>query len=163
MICLFSVNIDQITMFFLFGSEFFLEIWVIDWSKWNILKSTLWNISINSVILNTSYLTDSYITFTLKLESGQKFCCNRSIRSSTYGKKKYFWNSSMREPFSFNSFYLLVLRKITNSLTKMTNFPHGGKSEIFFLPYVLDLIDLLEQKFCPDSKLRVKLMYESVK
>ena len=69
----------------------------------------------------------------------------------------------MREPFSLNSFYLLVLRKITNSLTKMTNFPHGGKSEIFFLPYVLDLIDLLEQTFCPDSKLRVKLMYESVK
>ena len=69
----------------------------------------------------------------------------------------------MREPFSLNSFYLLVLRKITNSLTKMTNFPHGGKSEIIFLPYVLDLIDLLEQKFCPDSKLRVKLMYESVK
>ena len=69
----------------------------------------------------------------------------------------------MREPFSLNSFYLLVLRKITNSLTKMTNFPHGGNLEIFFLPYVFDLIDLLEQEFCPDSKLRVKLMYESVK
>ena len=69
----------------------------------------------------------------------------------------------MREPFSFNSFYLVVLRKITNSVTKMTNFPHGGISKIFFLSYVLDLIDLLEQKFCPDSNLRVKLMYESVK
>ena len=33
----------------------------------------------------------------------------------------------------------------------------------FFLLYVLDLIDLLEQTFYPDSKLRVKLMYESVK
>ena len=33
----------------------------------------------------------------------------------------------------------------------------------FFLPYVLDLIDLLEETFCPDSNLRVKLMYESVK
>ena len=65
----------------------------------------------------------------------------------------------MREPFSFNSFYLLVLRKIMNSLTKMTNFPHGRKPEIFFLQYVLDLIDLSEQTFCPDSKLRVKLMY----
>ena len=32
-----------------------------------------------------------------------------------------------------------------------------------FLPYVLDLMDLLEQKFCRDSNLRVKLMYESVK
>ena len=36
---------------------------------------------------NTSYLTDSYISFTLKLESGQNSCSNRSIRSSTYGKK----------------------------------------------------------------------------
>ena len=69
----------------------------------------------------------------------------------------------MREQFFFNSFYLLVLRKITNSVTKTTIFPHGGKSEIFFLPYVLDLIKLLKQKFYPDSNLRVKLMYESVK
>ena len=59
--------------------------------------------------------------------------------------------------------YFIKVPKITNSLTKMTNFLHGGKSEIFFLPYVLDLIDLSEQTFCPDSKLRVKLMYESVK
>ena len=29
--------------------------------------------------------------------------------------------------------------------------------------YVFDLIHLLEQKFCPDSNLRVKAMYESVK
>ena len=69
----------------------------------------------------------------------------------------------MGESFSFNSFYLLVLRKITDSVTKTTILPHGGKSEIFFLPYVLDLIKLLEQNFYPDSNLRVKLMYESVK
>ena len=68
----------------------------------------------------------------------------------------------MREPFSFNSFYLLVLRKITNSVTKTTIFPHGGKSEIFFLPYELDLIKLLKQKNCRDSNLRVKLMYEKM-
>ena len=49
----------------------------------------------------------------------------------------------MRKPFSSNSFYLLILRKIKNSVTKITNFPHGGKSEIFFLPHVLDLIHLL--------------------
>ena len=35
--------------------------------------------------------------------------------------------------------------------------------KIFSLPYVLDLMDLLEQKFCRDSNYRVKLMYESVK
>ena len=116
-----------------------------------------------SCLFNTSYLTDSYISFTLKLESRQNFCSNRSVRSSTYGKKKYCWNSSMRKPFSSNSFYLLVLRKITNSVTKRTIFPHGEKLEIFFLPYVLDLIDLLEQNFYRDSNLRVKMMYESVK
>ena len=38
-------------------------------------------------LFNTSYLTDSYISFTLYLESGQNVCSNRSIRSSTYGKK----------------------------------------------------------------------------
>ena len=32
-------------------------------------------------------------------------------------------------------------------------FPHGGKSQIFFLPYVLDLIDQLEQTFYRDSNL----------
>ena len=32
-----------------------------------------------------SYLTDSFISFTLKLESRQNVCSNRSIRSSTYG------------------------------------------------------------------------------
>ena len=37
--------------------------------------------------INTSYLTDSYTSFTLKLESLQKFCFNSLIRSSTYGKK----------------------------------------------------------------------------
>ena len=69
----------------------------------------------------------------------------------------------MRKSFSSNSFYLIVLRKITNPVTKIAIFPHGGKSVIIFLPYILDLMDLLEQKFCQDSNLRVKLMYESVK
>ena len=32
-----------------------------------------------------------------------------------------------------------------------------------FLQYELDLMDLLEQKICRDSNLRVELMYESVK
>ena len=39
-------------------------------------------------IINTSYLADSYILFTLKLVSGQIFCFSRWIRSSTYGKQK---------------------------------------------------------------------------
>ena len=35
------------------------------------------NFKLDLHIPNTSYLTDSYIIFSLKLESGQKFCCNR--------------------------------------------------------------------------------------
>ena len=38
--------------------------------------------------VNTSYFTDSYISFTLKLEPWQILCYNRSIRSSTYDGKK---------------------------------------------------------------------------
>ena len=45
--------------------------------------------------INTSYLTDSNIVFTRKLESRQN-CFNRWIRSSTYGKKEIRF-SSMRE------------------------------------------------------------------
>ena len=46
--------------------------------------------NLNSFWINTSYLTDSYISFTLKLESGQNFCSNRSFRSSAYCKKNIF-------------------------------------------------------------------------
>ena len=45
---------------------------------------------VSKIHINTLYLTDSYISFTLKLESGQNFCSNRSIRSSTSGKKNIF-------------------------------------------------------------------------
>ena len=39
-------------------------------------------------LLNTSYLTDSYISFTLKLESRQNFALTGPFKSSRYGKKK---------------------------------------------------------------------------
>ena len=48
------------------------------------------------------------------------------------GLEKIFLKFLHGKPISSNSFYLLVLRKITNSATKITIFPHGGKSEIFF-------------------------------
>ena len=38
----------------------------------------------------------------------------------------------------------------------MTIFPHEGKSEIFILPYVLHLMDLLEQKIGRDSNFEGK-------
>ena len=72
--------------------------------------------------------------------------------------KKYFWSSSMRKPFSSNSFYLVVLRKITISVTKMTmeenrfffticNWPNGPVKAIIL----------------PRFQFEGKLMYESVK
>ena len=48
---------------------------------------------------NTSYLTDSYISFTLRLESQQSIYSNRFIRSSTYGKK-IFLKFLHAKPFS---------------------------------------------------------------
>ena len=51
---------------------------------------------------NTSDLMDSYISFTLKLESRQIFCSIRWFRSSTYGKKMFL---KWQEPFSFSSFW----------------------------------------------------------
>ena len=48
-----------------------------------------------------------------------------------------------------------------NSVTKITIFPNGGKSEINFLPYVLDIIHL--SKIFVQIPNWVKMMYESVK
>ena len=65
-----------------------------------------------------------------------------------------------QKKYSKSKIHILPNYEQTNLKTAIV---HGGKSEIFLLPYVLDLIKLLEQKFYPDSNLRVKLMYESVK
>ena len=162
-------------------------------------------------LLNTSQLTESYISFTLKLQSGQKICINWSFSSSTYGKQKishfppcgkgkregskiasivyqfhyqmfllcrsYSFDSSVSRASDFKpkgSWYetrrrqeLFLCKFFFQCTTYVLNlspfrfpFPHGGKSEIFCLPYVLDLIQLLKQKFCPDPKLRVKKVYE---
>ena len=76
-----------------------------------------------------SYLTDSYIVFSLNMESVPKvtiFGLEMMVKS---GLGKYFWNSSMRKPFSSNSFYNVGRRKITNSVTEITIFLHGEKSE----------------------------------
>ena len=68
----------------------------------------------------------------------------------------------MPKPFTSNSFYLLVLRKITISQIKMITFPHVGKSEIFILPHVLDLIHV-RAKILLRFQFEGKTDYESVK
>ena len=40
--------------------------------------------------LQKPFIADSYISFTLKLESWQNFCSNMLISSSTYGKENIF-------------------------------------------------------------------------
>ena len=40
--------------------------------------------------INLSYLTDSYIVFTLKLESGQNFVLTGELGQVHMAKKKYF-------------------------------------------------------------------------
>ena len=67
------------------------------------------------------------------------------------------------KPFSSNLFYFIEGRKITNSVKKIIIFPHGRKIGNIFLPYVLDQIHMFEQKFYPDSNLRVKTIHELVK
>ena len=73
------------------------------------------------------------------------------------GLEKIFLKFLHGKPLSSNSFYLLVLRKITNSVTKITIFQHERKFEMVFFPYLLDLIHLFEQNIFPDFNLRVKL------
>ena len=69
-------------------------------------------------------------------------------------KSKTWWRNTWMAPY-YESFPIF--------LPSCSPFPHGGKLEFFFLPYVLDLIHLLKQKFCPDTNFRVKAMYESAK
>ena len=104
-------------------------------------------------------MTDSYIVFTLKMESLSRitiFGLKMMVKS---GLEIFYWNSSMRKSFSYNSFYLLLLRKITNSATKITIFLHGRKSKIFFAICTWPNSPV-KTKFM--SRFRVKTMYESV-
>ena len=60
--------------------------------------------------LNTSYLTDSCISFTLKLESRTIFCSDRSIRSSTYGKKNISYFPPCGKLVIFVNEFLILLK-----------------------------------------------------
>ena len=68
---------------------------------------------------NTSYLTDSYIVFTLKIES----VCKITI----FGLKMMV-KSSIEKKNEIPPHHM-VWRKITKSVTKITIFPHGGISK----------------------------------
>ena len=106
--------------------------------------------------LNTQHMANPTIVYPVKMEYGWHF--------SIFGLKVmvksgleffFFWNSSMRET-TFP--YFIKVPKITNSIIKITIFPHGGISKYFFL-------DHFSPSFLgdTDSILRVKTMYESVK
>ena len=92
------------------------------------------------LFINTSCFTDSYISFTLKFEFRQNFCSNRSIGSSTYGKKiflkflhpeaiflKFTFLSSFEENHNFinKNDNLPAWRKIRNIFITICAWPNG--------------------------------------
>ena len=95
---------------------------------------------------NTSCFTDSYNIFSLKMESVPKikiFGLKMKVKS---GLEKVFLKF-------LHSFYLLVLRKITNSVIKIAISPHGGKSELFSQVLIdLDLEEIFLSRFQFEGK-----------
>ena len=68
-----------------------------------------------NIKLNTSYLTESYIVFTLKMES---------VSKNTIFGLKMMVKSGLEKIF-----LKFQVPKITNSVIKVTIFPHGGISK----------------------------------
>ena len=74
-------------------------------------------------LLNTSYLTDSYIVFTLKMESVSKYTFFGLKMMVKSGPEKIFFK------FLHAGDYFPPLPKITNSVVKIIIFPRGGISK----------------------------------
>ena len=75
---------------------------------------------------NTSYLNDSYIVFTLKMESVSKntiFVLKMMVKS---GLEKIFLKFLHAGDYFT---YFIKVPKITKSVIKITIFPHGGISK----------------------------------
>jgi hypothetical protein len=60
---------------------------------------------------------------------------------------------------SSNSFYLLVLRKITNSVTKITIYPHGEKLEIASHAEMTSPVSLRKQGTCANTVYKTNGLY----
>ena len=100
-----------------------------------------------------SYLTGSYIIFTLKMESESKntiFGLKMIVKS---GRKKIF----LKFLNAGDYFFYFLLSKITNLVLEITIFSHGGISKLFAIIFRPKMVFLDS-----DSILRVKPMYESV-
>ena len=79
------------------------------------------------IIINTPYLTDSYIVFTLKMESVSKntiFGLKIMVKSGVEKIFLKFLHAGDYFPFNF-----IKVPQITNSVIKITIFPHGGISK----------------------------------
>ena len=89
-------------------------------------------------VLNTSYLADSNIVFTLKLESRQIFCSNRWIRSSKYGKKNISDFPPCGKRVIFVTEFVIFCKTPPFCEVKWIRrkwLPHWGISKIFFLDH----------------------------
>ena len=105
-----------------------------NWTKWcdkcalSYLKRYF--LKVLQWLTHTSYLTDSYIVFTLKMESVSKntiFGLKMIVES---GLEKIFWNPSMQED---SYFYCWICDFGHFYEVRESSFPHGRISKIFFL------------------------------
>ena len=84
------------------------------------------------LLLNTSYLTDSYIVFTLKTESVSKntiFGLKMMVKS---GLEKFIFKSLLRED---GYFYYWICEFGHFYEVRKNSLPHGGISKMFFLDH----------------------------
>ena len=103
-----------------------------------------------------SYLTGSYIVFTLKLESGQKFTLTGELVQAQMAKKIFL--------ILFHAgkwLFLLLNLRFSSKFPKMTsawrNFKNIFSRPLFTIIFRHNIVIL-----STDSILRVKTMYESV-
>ena len=111
--------------------------------------------------LNTSYLTDSYIIFTLKMESVSK---NAIFGPKNDGEK---WSRKNILKFLHAGDYFLLLHKSAQNhkfSNKNNYLPAWRDFKIIFSRPLFAIIFRPKMVFLgTDSILRVKMMYESVK
>ena len=117
-------------------------------------------------VFYTSYLTDSYIVFTLKMESQPKniiFSLKMMMKSGL--EKiilKFLHAQSLFWKIFFTSQKGEFLHQIANSVIKMTFFAHGGISIKLFVVYLHIINECLSYKFHPYSILTGHTKVKSV-
>ena len=108
---------------------------------------------------NTSYLTNSYIIFILKMESVCKITILVIKMMVNSGLQKYLWNSSMQKPF-----YLLTRFEENHKFRNKNNcLPTWRKiRNSFFLPYCTWPNSPVRAKILSGLQFEVKMMFPPI-